>query len=775
VGDVPDSASYGIFLSYRREDATPYARLLQSELTRRFPDAPVFMDLDSIEPGLDFVEVIERAVGSCAVLVVLMGRQWATLADEGGQRRLDDPDDFVRSEVQTALERGVRVIPVLVDGARPVRRQELPDELQKLARLNALELSSGRYRYDADRLFNVIQGVLAEVKERAEAERQAGEEAERVEAERKAREEAERVEAERKAARLALERLTDDDSRTVAAAAAEILGSDKPPPTPPRLELSATAVDFGRIAYRAQSPERRIRLHNAGGGSLNVRAASEAKWLKLRLEGDELALTVDTAQVGRHEHILAVDSDGGSGSVLVQVIVEPARQPPEVPVTTFPRPSPREQAVPGVQQPTGTLGGSPAPPVTAPEPASFPAWRRIWIAIAAASAVVVAGVIGYLLLAGGHKTQSAAPPSTAPPSAASQSQVLPPPCTKKSANARVLSGVPSRLVTIGGQPYDAVVSGGFGFVTYRSGLAVMDTTKFAPQVLYRIPLPTANGEALTPDHKHLVVSSGNGAVVYSVSALKHQLPAFVGQLSSPGGRYGVQVALSPDGRFAFVTLQHSGQVAVFNLRQALTRGFGPSNLVRTISVGSNPIGIAASTDGQYMYVAQGLADTSPGLGTLVILDMAKAEKKSGQPIVHTVDAGCGPARVMPSADGKYVWVTAAAGNALIAYSAAKLISDPAHALIARVALGQAPLGMMTVNNGKQIVIADSNRYNVRGAVSHLAVVDVSKALARQPALVGLIKSGTAPRQFALEPNGTTLLVTNTQSGQVQAVDISHLP
>jgi DNA-binding beta-propeller fold protein YncE len=593
------------------------------------------------------------------------------------------------------------------------------------------------------------------------------------------------------AARLALERLTDDDSRTVAAAAAEILASDKPPPTPPRLELSATAVDFGRIAYRAQSPEHRIRLRNAGGGSLNARAASEAKWLKLRLDGDEIVLTVDTAQVGRHEYILAVDSDGGSGSVLVQVIVEPARQPVPKPVITPLKPSPPEQAVPGAQQPTGTSGGSPAPPVTAPEPAppstpptvgggggsdSGPAWRRIWIAIAAASAVVVAGVIGYLLLAGGHKTPSAAPPSTAPPSAAPQSQVLPPPCTKKSANASLLPRVPSRLVTIGGQPYDAVVSGGFGFVTYRTGLAVMDTTKFAPRVLYTIPLPTANGEALTPDHKHLVVSSGNGALVYSVSALKHQLPAFVGQLSSPGGRYAVQVALSPDGKFAFVTLQNSGQVAVFNLHQALTQGFGSSNLVRTISVGSYPIGIAASADGRYMYVAQGLANVSPGPGTLVILDMAKAEKKSAvQPIVHAVAAGCGPARVMPSTDGKYVWVTAGGGNALIAYSAAKLISDPKHALIARVALGQVPLGMMTVNNGKQIVVADSNRYGVRGAVSNLAVVDVAKALARQPALVGLIKSGTTPRQFALEPDGTTLLVTNTDSGQVQAVDISHLP
>ena len=135
---MPGSSSRGIFLSYRREDAAPYARLLQFQLSERIPDARVFMDLDSIEAGLDFAEVIREAVDSCAVLVALIGRQWATLADEEGRRRLDDPDDFVRFEVQTALERGVRVIPVLVDGARPLRQQQLPAELQKLARLNAL-------------------------------------------------------------------------------------------------------------------------------------------------------------------------------------------------------------------------------------------------------------------------------------------------------------------------------------------------------------------------------------------------------------------------------------------------------------------------------------------------------------------------------------------------------------------------------------------------------------------------------------------------------------
>jgi hypothetical protein len=159
---VPGLLARGIFLSYRREDTAPYARLLQLQLRERFPDAPVFIDLDSIEPGLDFGEVIREAVESCAVLVALIGRQWATLADEEGRRRLDKPDDYVRFELRAALDRGVRVIPVLVDGARPLRQQQLPSELQMLARLNALELTYGRSPYDVERLINIIQRVLDE-------------------------------------------------------------------------------------------------------------------------------------------------------------------------------------------------------------------------------------------------------------------------------------------------------------------------------------------------------------------------------------------------------------------------------------------------------------------------------------------------------------------------------------------------------------------------------------------------------------------------------------
>jgi TIR domain len=156
----PALTSHGIFINYRREDTGPYARLLQVQLGQCFPDAPVFMDLDSIEAGVDFAEAIDSAVRSCAVLIVLIGRQWLAIADDNGKRRLDDPDDYVRFEIHAALERGVRVIPVLVDGTRAPQQQQLPDVLHRLARLNPLEMSYGRFAEDEGRLMTIIRKVL---------------------------------------------------------------------------------------------------------------------------------------------------------------------------------------------------------------------------------------------------------------------------------------------------------------------------------------------------------------------------------------------------------------------------------------------------------------------------------------------------------------------------------------------------------------------------------------------------------------------------------------
>jgi TIR domain/Tetratricopeptide repeat len=164
---------------YRRDDAAADARLLQIKLSERFPDAQVFMDLDSIGPGVRFAEVIRNALNSSAVLVALIGRQWAELTDEEGNRRLNDPDDLVRFEIETALKRGVWVIPVLVNGARPPRQQQLPAGLQELAGLNAVELNYARLDYDAGQLLDAIERVLAVPRNLAGADRKTPEKADR--------------------------------------------------------------------------------------------------------------------------------------------------------------------------------------------------------------------------------------------------------------------------------------------------------------------------------------------------------------------------------------------------------------------------------------------------------------------------------------------------------------------------------------------------------------------------------------------------------------------
>ena len=158
------AASSRVFISYRREETAYPAGWLYDRLDERFGDAQVFKDVDSIPLGDDFVAAITTAVGSCDVLLALIGDKWLTITDERGRRRLDDPHDFVRLEIEAALARNVRLIPVLVDGARMPRADELPDSLAGLVRRQALELSPSRFDSDTNRLARVLASTLAEVR-----------------------------------------------------------------------------------------------------------------------------------------------------------------------------------------------------------------------------------------------------------------------------------------------------------------------------------------------------------------------------------------------------------------------------------------------------------------------------------------------------------------------------------------------------------------------------------------------------------------------------------
>jgi hypothetical protein len=154
-----DTDSLRIFLNYRRDDSAGHAGRLYDSLTERFGEQHVFMDVDKIAPGTDYVDAIDDAVGSCDVLLALIGRDWLASADGTGQRRIDNPSDFVRLEIEAALQRDVRIFPLLVQGATMPDGSELPGELTRLARRNALELSDTRWNYDVERLEQALATI----------------------------------------------------------------------------------------------------------------------------------------------------------------------------------------------------------------------------------------------------------------------------------------------------------------------------------------------------------------------------------------------------------------------------------------------------------------------------------------------------------------------------------------------------------------------------------------------------------------------------------------
>lgn len=149
-----------VFISYRRIDSAGYTRSIYERLARYYSANQIFMDVDDIQPGTDFVQIIEDRLDNCKVVLVVIGQQWLDCKEEDDQRRLDNADDFVRLEIKTALERGLHVIPILIDGARMPSPGALPDVLQPLARRQALTITNDGFDYDIEHLRHVLSNFI---------------------------------------------------------------------------------------------------------------------------------------------------------------------------------------------------------------------------------------------------------------------------------------------------------------------------------------------------------------------------------------------------------------------------------------------------------------------------------------------------------------------------------------------------------------------------------------------------------------------------------------
>lgn len=149
-----------IFISYRRHDSEGEAGRLFDDLVAQFGERSVFMDVAAIEVGRDFRKAIDESVDSCGVMLAMIGPAWLEARTEAGERRLDDPNDFVRIETGSALKRDIPVIPVLVRGARMPRADQLPDDLKDLAYRNYVELTHVRWKSDIRVLVRALRPML---------------------------------------------------------------------------------------------------------------------------------------------------------------------------------------------------------------------------------------------------------------------------------------------------------------------------------------------------------------------------------------------------------------------------------------------------------------------------------------------------------------------------------------------------------------------------------------------------------------------------------------
>jgi hypothetical protein len=146
-----------IFISYRRSDSPGTTGRLHDVLSDKLGDDALFRDVESIRLGRNFKDEIDDAVGKCSVLLAVIGPDWLNAQSADGSRRLEDPNDFVRIEITTALSHDIPVIPVLLDGTPMPRVDQLPDDLKKLSLCNALKVNNDSFHRDLEPLERELQ------------------------------------------------------------------------------------------------------------------------------------------------------------------------------------------------------------------------------------------------------------------------------------------------------------------------------------------------------------------------------------------------------------------------------------------------------------------------------------------------------------------------------------------------------------------------------------------------------------------------------------------
>lgn len=303
------------------------------------------------------------------------------------------------------------------------------------------------------------------------------------------------------------------------------------------------------------------------------------------------------------------------------------------------------------------------------------------------------------------------------------------------------------------------------------------------------PVPSQGGVAgmaLSHDGKWLVAANGSGLLLFDTDRLLAGDGKPLAEATDQAG-FGAQesaksvyVAISPDDRLVFVSDEGTASISTYELAKLRA---GNVNAIGRIAVGIAPVGLVFSPDGRRLYTTSEMArsDEAPAncpgeggrggttpQGLLTVVDVARAAHDPAGSVLTRVPGGCDPVRITLSQDGARAFVTARGTDSLLVFDTAKLVSDPAQALIGSVIAGRSPVGVAVT--GRHVVTADSNRFALAGRKGEwLSVIDPLTFK-----VIGSVAAGLFPRELYVTADGKTLLVTNFSSNSLELVDLARL-
>jgi DNA-binding beta-propeller fold protein YncE len=336
-----------------------------------------------------------------------------------------------------------------------------------------------------------------------------------------------------------------------------------------------------------------------------------------------------------------------------------------------------------------------------------------------------------------------------------------------------------------------------------TGIAMIHRTSGVVSLARMIPIEgVSGGLVLTHDGRLLIGSVADGLVFLDAGrAISGKGNAVVGYLHQSksdekiGGPGVVYVNVTSDDSLLFESDELAQRITVIDLWKARKSGFDASSIIGSIPSGDHPIALVFSHDERFLYATASKgakewgwpADCKPeGIdsstvkaedpqGALLVVDVERARTDPAHSVVSKVPAGCTAVRLAMSPKGDVIYVTARNENNLLAFDAHRLLREPDQALIGKVPVGQSPVGIAVVDEGRKVIVGNSNRFGAgRDNKQTLTVIDASKFRAGAGAVLGVIPAACFPRELRVTSDGRTLLVANFNSSAVELVDLPRL-